>query len=91
MRGDPFDAVTAFVSAALGTFLMSAALTGYLLGVASPVMRVALFVAGILLFLPDTGALLAFHWSTDLAGLALGLLCLVCQWRRPSLSTAEET
>lgn len=79
MHGEPLAIAVAAISALVGTFFVSAALTGYLFGPTGPAMRGLMLAVGLLLFVPDSDLLP--KWLTAGSGLLAGLASLLVQVR----------
>jgi TRAP transporter 4TM/12TM fusion protein len=73
--GEPFEIAWAIITAALGVWLVSAALAGYFATRLSPAMRVLFGAAGLASLVP-AGAFAGAGY-TDAAGIALGLALMV--------------
>ena len=73
-QGDWTWVAHVFVTASLGVFLLASATEGWLNGPLTPPLRVALFVAALLLIIPEQ--------VTDFVGLAIGAVIWIWQRRR---------
>ena len=90
MVGAPFDIALAVVTAGLGVWLVSAALTGYFVDRLSAPLRVAFALCGLMALVPATafsGALVS-----DIAGVGGGLALMVLEVmrKRPAGAVAKQ-
>lgn len=80
MIGTPVSIVTAFATAVLGVWLVSAGLAGFFVGALSPLKRAGFVVTGILALMPAgmfEGAIFS-----DVVGVAGGAALMVLDWHR---------
>jgi TRAP transporter 4TM/12TM fusion protein len=78
MIGPPTKIIVATFTAAIGVFMLSAGLAGYLLGSLGVVTRVVLLLAGGVMIVPG--------WMTDMVGAAIGLGILLWQRNRSAVN-----
>lgn len=71
MIGTPFEIIISFGGAVIGIVLLSAALAGVFIKHCFWWERILFLLAGALLFVPE--------WKTDLMGLVLGAVVILCQ------------
>ncbi len=71
LQGDAYDFILPFTFALIGISAVAASMAGYWMASASPLVRTAMFIAGVLIILPD--------WRFWLVGFGLLIPCLVNQ------------
>ncbi len=76
LRGPALEVAWVVTTTTLGVVALSAAIVGYAYGTLRPAERALLFVASLLLIIPEK--------TTDLVGLGLAAAILAWQWRRRS-------
>jgi TRAP-type uncharacterized transport system fused permease subunit len=85
--GEPVDIAIAVVTATLGVWLISAALSGFFMTKLSGAMRAAFAVFGLLALIP-AGTFPGAEY-TDIVGVIGGVLVMVIDWRRARALTPQ--
>ncbi|MDR7444083.1 MAG: TRAP transporter fused permease subunit [Armatimonadota bacterium] len=88
-KADPLRVGTAFVTAALGAYLLAVALVGYWFAPLGPVERLLVAVTGLAVLTPEGGAGWMFSWVVEGVGLGGAVVLGLRSWRRRFEPTPE--
>jgi len=89
LKGTVFEVVVAVSTAIVGAGLLGVALSGYLFARLNLLQRALLAVAALGMLTPAAGEGILFHWTTDLAGLALAVAVLLPQWLKKRIGAVD--
>jgi len=89
LKGTVFEVVVAVSTAIVGAGLLGVALGGYLFARLNLLQRALLAVAALGMLTPAAGEGILFHWTTDLAGLALAVAVLLPQWLKKRIGAVD--
>ena len=89
LKGTAFEVVVAVSTAIVGAGLLGVALSGYLFARLNLLQRALLAGAALGMLTPAAGEGILFHWTTDLAGLALAVAVLLPQWRKKRIGAVD--